>query len=144
MIYLQNEDGWSFSCQTHLKTKENMFCLDTTISNDVYAHYFVTSGEKSLDSSIKNHNKDRYLYATNKIAKIVVKNRKKEEVDVHLQLIIKGMVRINDESVKIIEKPNTINDLNPENVITWDIKVSETKDIEFTYVVKNWEVELFK
>ena len=45
------------------------------------------------------------------------------------------------KEVKIIERPNT-NDLNPENVITCDMKVSnETKEIEFTYVVKNWEVQ---
>ena len=142
MIYLQNENGLNFSCQTHLKIQEGMFRLDTTTSNDVYARYFVTSGEKSLDSSIKpHHDKDsRVLYATNKIAKIVVKNRKKDEVDVHLEVVINGTACINDESVKIIEKPNT-NDLNPENVITCDMKVSnETKEIEFTYVVKNWEV----
>ena len=152
MIYLQNENGLNFSCQTHLKIQEGMFRLDTTTSNDVYARYFVTSGEKSLDSSIKpHHDKDRVLYATNKIAKIVVKNRKKDEVDVHLEVVINGTACINarlleercinDESVKIIEKPNT-NDLNPENVITCDMKVSnETKEIEFTYVVKNWEVQ---
>ena len=140
MIYLQNENGLNFSCQTHLKIQEGMFRLNTTTSNDVYARYFVTSGEKSLDSSIKPHDKDRVLYATNKIAKIVVKNRKKDEVDVHLEVVINGTACINDESVKIIEKPNT-NDLNPENVITCDMKVSnETKEIEFTYVVKNWEV----
>ena len=141
MIYLQNENGLNFSCQTHLKIQEGMFRLNTTTSNDVYARYFVTSGEKSLDSSIKPHDKDRVLYATNKIAKIVVKNRKKDEVDVHLEVVINGTACINDESVKIIEKPNT-NDLNPENVITCDMKVSnETKEIEFTYVVKNWEVQ---
>ena len=79
MIYLQNENGLNFSCQTHLKIHEGMFRLDTTTSNDVYARYFVTSGEKSVDSSIKPHDdKDRVLYATNKIAKIVVKNELKK------------------------------------------------------------------
>ena len=119
-----------------------MFSLETTSSSDVDARFSVTSGEKTADESMTlKSDKEKTLCTTTKLAVILVKNRKKEEVDVHLEVIIHGTACINDESVKIIEKPNT-NDLNPENVITCDMKVSnETKEIEFTYVVKNWEVQ---
>ena len=45
------------------------------------------------------------------------------------------------KDVKIIERPNT-NDLNPENVIRFEMKVpaNETKQFEFSYDVKNWEL----
>ena len=88
---------------------------------------------------------NRILYTTSKIASIVIKNKKKEETDVHLEVTIYGTVCTKDlekDVIKVIEKPNT-NDLNPENVIKCDIKVAanETKEFGFTYGVKKWEVQ---
>jgi hypothetical protein len=88
---------------------------------------------------------NRILYTTNKIASIAIKNKKKEETDVHLEVTIYGTVCTKDlekDVMKVIEKPNT-NDLNPENVIKCDIKVAanETKEFGFTYGMKKWEVQ---
>lgn len=151
MIYLEKENGLTFSSQTHLRTDENMFRLDTTSSNDVNARYTVTTGEKTSEQSVDDSTKkvkaaeNRILYTTSKIASIVIKNKKKEETDVHLEVTIYGTVCTKDlekDVIKVIEKPNT-NDLNPENVIKCDLKVAanETKEFGFTYGVKKWEVQ---
>merc|ERR1719483_218740 len=151
MIYLEKENVPTFSIQTHLRTDENMFRLDTTASNDVNARYTVSTGEKTSEQSVDDSTKkvkiaeNRILYTTSKIASIVIKNKKKEETDVHLEITIYGTVCTNDlekDVIKVIEKPNT-NDLNPENVIKCDIKVAanETKEFGFTYGVKKLEVQ---
>ena len=63
MIYLQKENGLTFSSQTHLRTDENMFRLDTTASNDVNAHYTVTTGEKTSEKSVDDPTKQaQYMY----------------------------------------------------------------------------------
>ena len=74
------------------------------------------------------------LCVTNKTAKIVVKNRKNEEVEVHLEILIHRTVHhstlTRDETIKtdIIEKPGPYDD--PINVMNWDMKVgaNETKE----------------
>ena len=73
----------------------------------------------------------------------MIKNRKKEEIQVHLKVTIRGEVRMKDlqtDSGKVIEKPGT-NELNSENLITWDIKVpaNANKELGFGYVTKHWE-----
>ena len=66
----------------------------------------------------------------------MLENRKKEEVDVNLQITIHGNVSKEDfkddasKDIKIIERPNT-NDLNPENVIRCEMKVSVSTVFEF-------------
>merc|ERR1719400_540239 len=67
MIYLEKENGLTFSSQTQLRTNENMFRLDTTSSNDVNARYTVTTGEKTSEESVKAA-ENRILYTTSKIA----------------------------------------------------------------------------
>ncbi len=63
MIYLEKENGLTFSSQTHLRTDENMFRLDTTSSNDVSARYTVTTGDKTSENSIDDSTKQaQYLY----------------------------------------------------------------------------------
>ena len=152
MIYLQMENGLIFSNQTQLRPDVNVFRLDTTTSNDVDARYTITSGEKTAQETIYDPNSKRVkiLYVTNKTAKIVVKNRKKEEVEVHLEITIHGTINLStltkDESIKsnIIEKPgNADANYDPLNVMTWDMKVggNETKELGFQYSVKHWEIQ---
>jgi len=151
MIYLQMENGLIFSNQTQLRPDVNVFRLDTTTSNDVDARYTITSGEKSAQETIydPNSKREKILYVTNKTAKIVVKNRKKEEVEVHLEITIHGTINLStltkDESIKsnIIEKPgNADANYDPLNVMNWDMKVvgNESKELEFQYSVKHWEI----
>lgn len=152
MIYLQMENGLIFSNQTQLRPDVNVFGLDTTTSNDVDARYTITSGEKAAQETIydPNSKREKILYVTNKTAKIVVKNRKKEEVEVHLEITIHGTINLStltkDESIKsnIIEKPgNADANYDPLNVMTWDMKVggNETKELGFQYSVKHWEIQ---
>jgi hypothetical protein len=147
MIYLQMENGLIFSNQTQLQQDVNVFQLDTTISKDVDARYTVISGQKTTQEILYDINKKdkKSLSVTNKTAKIVVKNRKKEEVEVHLEILIHGTVHhstlTRDETIKsdIIEKPGPYDD--PINVMNWDMKVgaNETKELGFQYSVKRWE-----
>ena len=142
MIYLEREHELTFSAQTRMKTEGNMFSLETTSSNDVDARYNVTSGERTAAEESKNE-KEKTLYATSKIGAILVKNRKKEEIEVCLEVTVQGEVRVNefkDDAGKVIEKPGS-NVLNPLNLITWVIKVpaSGSKEIGFGYEVKHWE-----
>ena len=119
----------------------------------VLSSYFSKAVNRDLELSVLIYQvckqvkttENRILYTTNKIASIVIKNKKKEEIDVHLEVTIYGTVCTKDfekDFIKVIEKPNT-NDLNPENVIKCDIKVgaNETREFGFTYGVKKWEVE---
>ena len=80
----------------------------------------------------------------------MVKNRKKEEVEVHLEITIHGTINLStltkDESIKsnIVEKPgNADANYDPLNVMTWDMKVgaNETKELGFQYSVKHWEIQ---
>ena len=57
MIYLEKENCLTFSSQTHLRTDENMFRLDTTSSNDVNARYTVTTGEKTSEQLVDDSTK---------------------------------------------------------------------------------------
>ena len=67
MIYLEKENGLTFSSQTHLRTDENMFRLDTTSSNDVNARYTVTTGEKTSEQSVDDSTKKaQYIYMDSK------------------------------------------------------------------------------
>ena len=67
MIYLEKENGLTFSSQTHLRTDENMFRLDTTSSNDVNARYTVTTGEKTSEESVDDSTKKaHYIYLDSK------------------------------------------------------------------------------
>ena len=144
MIYLEKENHLTFSSQTRMRTEGNMFSLETTSSSDVDARFSVTSGEKTADESMKlKTDKEKTLCTTTKLAVILVKNRKKEEIPVHMKVTIRGEVRVKDlqsDSGKVIEKPGT-NELNPENLITWDIKVpaNANKELGFGYVTKHWE-----
>ena len=62
MIYLE-KNGLTFSSQTHLRTDENMFRLDTTASNDVNARYTVSTGEKTSENSVDDSTKKaQYIY----------------------------------------------------------------------------------
>ena len=61
MIYLEKENSLTFSSQTHLRTDENMFRLDTTSSNDVNARYTVTTGETSEGSVDDSNKKVQYI-----------------------------------------------------------------------------------
>ena len=71
MIYLEKENGLTFSSQTHLRTDENMFRLDTTSSNDVSARYTVTTGDKTSENSVDDSTKQaQYLYLDNKLSYI--------------------------------------------------------------------------
>ena len=144
MIYLEKENHLTFSSQTRMRTEGNMFSLETTSSSDVDARFSVTSGEKTADESMTlKSDKEKTLCTTTKLAVILVKNRKKEEIQVHLKVTIRGEVRMKDlqtDSGKVIEKPGT-NELNSENLITWDIKVpaNANKELGFGYVTKHWE-----
>ena len=127
MIYLGREDHLTFSSQTRMRTERNMFSLETTSSSDVDARFSVTTGEKTADES-KNlkTDKEKSLCTITKVGVILVKNRKKEEVEVHVKVAIRGEVTAKEsysgDPFKVIEKPET-NELNPENVITWDVKI---------------------
>ena len=144
MIYLEKENHLTFSSQTRMKTERNMFSLETTTSNDVDARYSVTSGEKTSDGAVATKpDKEKTLYTTSKAGVILVKNRKKDEVEVHLEVTVHGEVRAKDfkgGAGKVIEKPGG-NVLNPENFITWDVKVpaNDNKELGFGYAVKHWE-----
>ena len=144
MIYLEKENHLTFSSQTRMRIERNMFSLDTTSSSDVDARFSVTSGEKTSDESMKlKADKDKTLCTTTKQGIISVKNRKKEGIEVHLKVTIRGEVGLKDlqkDSGKVIEKPGT-NELNPENVITWDIKLpaNANKELGFGYLTKHWE-----
>lgn len=152
MIYLEKENHLTFSSQTRMRTEGNMFSLETTSSSDVDARFSVTSGEKTADESmsLKAGKEKKTLCITTKLGVILVKNRKKEEIELHLKVTIRGEVRVKDlqnDSGKVIEKPGLLNvpagtnELNPENVITWDIKVpaNNNKELGFGYVTKHWE-----
>jgi uncharacterized protein YqkB len=150
MIYLQMENGLIFSNQTQLRPDVNVFRLDTTTSNDVDAKYTITSGEKTAQETIydPNSKREKIHYVTNKTAKIVVKNRKKEEVKVHLEIIIHGTINLStltkDESIKSnIFDGNADANYDPLNLMTWDMKVggNETKELGFQYSVKHWEIQ---
>ena len=141
MIYLERENQLTFSAQTRMKTDGNMFSLETSSSNDVDARYYVTSWERTTEES--KPNKEKTLYATSKIGAILVKNRKKEEIEVCLEVNVRGEVRMDEfknDAGKVIEKPGS-DVLNPENLITWGIKVpaNSSKELGFGYVVKHWE-----
>lgn len=144
MIYLERENHLTFSSQTRMRTEGNKFSLETTSSSDVDARFSVTSGEKTADESMSlKKDKEKTLCTTNKLGVILVKNRKKEEIEVHVKVTIQGEVRVKDlqaDSGKVIEKPGT-NELNPENIVTWDIKVpaNTNKELGFGYVTKHWE-----
>merc|ERR1712012_505701 len=111
-----------------MRTERNMFSLETTSSSDVDARFSVTTGEKTADESTKSlkTEKEKTLWSTTKVGVILVKNRKKEEVEVHVKVAIRGEVTAKEsysgDPFKVIEKQET-NELNPENVITWDIKI---------------------
>ena len=145
MIYLGRDDHLTFSSQTRMRTERNMFSLETTSSSDVDARFSVSTGEKAADDS-KNLKKDKEktLRSITKVGVILVKNRKKEEVEVHVKVAIRGEVTAKEsysgDPFKVIEKPET-NELNPENVITWDIKIpaNASKDLGFGYLTKHWE-----
>ena len=121
-----------------------MFSLETTSSSDVDARFSVSTGEKTADE-LKNlkTDKEKTLCSITKVGVILVKNRKRDEVDVHVKVTIRGEVTANEsysDPIKVIEKPGA-NDLNPENVITWDIKISANanKQLDFEYLTKHWE-----
>merc|ERR1719266_472212 len=154
MIYLQRENGLKFSSQTQLRPDRDMFRLETTNSNEVLALYSVISGEKTstrsfdispepskssktgIDLTRKTENR-KILCTKSKIATIVIKNKKKEEVEIHLAVTIQGVIDIKCEEFKkglshltfpvifrnVIESGGMTNELNPENVITCDMKV---------------------
>ena len=146
MIYLGREDHLTFSSQTRMRTERNMFSLETTSSSDVDARFSVTTGEKTADESTKSlkTEKEKTLWSITKVGVILVKNRKKEEVEVHVKVAIRGEVTAKEsysgDPFKVIEKPET-NELNPENVITWDVKIpaNASKDLGFGYLTKHWE-----
>ena len=64
-----------------------------------------------------------------------------QELDLRTGNIVLSFKNDASKDVKIIERPNT-NDLNPENVIQCEMKVpaNETKEFEFSYCMKNWEI----
>ena len=142
MIYLEKENQLTFSAQTRMKTKGEMFSLETTSSNDVDARYNVTSGERKIAEEAKS-DKDKTLYATSKSGVIMVKNRKKEEIELCLEVTVQGQVEAKEfknDVGKVIEKPGS-DVFNPINTITWNIKIpaSDNKELEFGYVVKHLE-----
>ena len=145
MIYLGRDDHLTFSSQTRMRTERNMFSLETTSSSDVDARFSVSTGENTADEA-KNLKKDKEktLRSITKVGVILVKNRKKEEVEVHVKVAIRGEVTAKEsysgDPFKVIEKPET-NELNPENVIIWDIKIpaNASKDLGFGYLTKHWE-----
>merc|ERR1711874_138205 len=110
MIYLQKENGLTFSSQTQLRPDRDMFRLETTNSNEVLACYSVISGEKTstrrfdishTDPTQKSDRKSdqktekrKILCTTSKIATIVIKNKKKEKVEIHLAVTIQGVINI--------------------------------------------------
>ena len=72
MIYLEKENGLTFSSQTHLRTDENMFRLDTTSSNDVNARYTVTTGEKTSEQLVDDSTKKaQYIYIRRTVSALV-------------------------------------------------------------------------
>ena len=91
MIYLEKENQLTFSAQTRMKTEGEMFSLETTSSNDVDARYNVTSGERKIAEEAKS-DKDKTHYATSKSGVIMVKNRKKEEIELCLEVTVQGQV----------------------------------------------------
>ena len=149
MTYLQMENGLIFSNQTQLRPDVNVFRLDTTTSKDVDARYTIISGQKTTQEILfdSNNKAKKSLCVTNKTAKIVVKNRKKEEVEVRLEVSIHGTIHhstlTRDETIRsdIIEKPGR-SDADPTNVMNWDMKVgaNETKELGFQYSIKHWEL----
>ena len=142
MIYLEKENQLTFSAQTRMNTKGGMFSLETTSSNDVDARYNVTSGERKIAEEAKS-DKDKTLYATCKSGVITVKNKKKEEIEMCLEVTVQGQVEAKEfknDVGKVIEKPGS-DVLNPINTITWNVKIpaSDSNELEFGYVVKHWE-----
>lgn len=146
MIYLKKDSSLTFSTQTYLKTESDMFLLTTTQSKDVGASFNVTSGEKTALGEEGNGNDPsqiRKLFATKKIGRLHIKNRKKEEVKIQLEITINGAVDVEsfkDEDVVIIEKPGH-DALNQAHKITLNVKIEPTnkKEIEFNFAVKHWE-----
>lgn len=151
MMYIQSENSLTFSNQTHLRPDDNVFKLHTTTSHDVDARYTISTGEKKAQESIEydpDKNREKVLYITNKTAKVLIRSKKKESIDVCLKITISGTIvpltMTNDENsgqFKIVELSNNGHQ-NPTNVLIWDIKVlaNETKELEFQYMVENWEV----
>ena len=142
MIYLERENQLTFSAQTRMKTEGEMFSLETTSSNDVDARYNITSGERTIAEGAKS-DKDKTLYSTSKIGLILVKNRKKDDIELCLEVTLQGEVEakdFKDDIGKVIEKPCS-DVLNPKNTITWNIKIpaSDNKELGFGYIVKHWE-----
>jgi len=166
MIYLQRENGLTFSSQTQLRPDTDMFRLETTNSNEVLARYSVISGEKTstrsfdishtdpTEKSDRKTEKRKILCTTSKIATIVIKNKKKEEVEIHLAVTIQGVINIKQkflqeglptlQTFKVNDYYSGLNnELNPKNVLTCDMKVpaNETAKFGFEYGVRHWETQ---
>ena len=146
MVYLEKEKEHTFLAQTMMKTEKENFSLHTASSNEVTARFDVTSGDQRTENRFNRKNaknNDQILITSEKFGHVQIKNRKSEEVNVHLELNLDGNMdnrSFKDKSVKITQKPG-YNGLNPENNIIWEMTLAanQTFNIDFAYDYKFYQ-----